>query len=215
MSYKGYLVKPGNRPVTKKELRQLLGISESTKQRFCTEMKKHDLLKFEDNKIWPNQELFFRKEVNKKWVGKIIENGSNISRLYVHGIRSLYADNVEMSYEKLSNVFRILPYVNKESNALCWNSSETDSVEIDKMTLNDFMELLGYSKKNTSRIMKDLFGIRFSVGGKLQRFIHYVAANEQDSESWGIYINPYLYYSGNRQKEVEDLGDFIVEKSAG
>jgi len=208
MNYRGYLMTPNNQILAKSKLYEYLYVTKQTAYKFCSEMEKYKLLTFKDDKIFPNPNLFKKDRLDAKFIGMMAENGCNITRLYVEGVRSLYLRNLGVGVKRLSCVFRILPFVNREYNIVCWNPFETDITKIQRMKVKDFADSIGLDSSNIQRLVEDLFEAKFILRDKPTRFIHYVVFDTMHEEDWGIYVNPNLYYAGSHPKEVEILGAF-------
>lgn len=207
LSYEGYL-KDGRDVITKSMLPLYLNISKREYYRFWGEMSSSGLLYENDGKIYLNEDIFIKGLIDKDKIKDLAVKGKYITRIYIEAVRNLYSSAAEQSVKTLSYLFRIMPYVNREYNICCFNPLEEELDSIQPMTLGDFAEIIGYGRSNASKLAKILHTPTFMVGEQQKNAMRYVAFKDIESEAFGMFINPRVYYAGSDWNKVEILCAF-------
>lgn len=139
--------------------------------------------------------LYLDKELLGK--GKIDESNMDYLRLFTEATRQLYKScKTTSEHAYLAYLFRMMPFVNRQTNILCCSQNEQDKDRIAYMTITEFFNLIG--RTHHARIKEQLQSYR--INGEL--VIGFF--NKLDSLSpKGKYaiINPILYYGGDRTKQ--------------
>lgn len=208
VNYDGYLLYNKRTIMNKNNMFKLLNISKAEFNRFYKSMFDNNILYIKDNKIYINKNMFGKGKLNNKTIAKLSKEDKYITRLYIDGVRTLYNKSTPRSHKTLSYLFQILPYVNRQYNIVCFNPLEEDLNKIQNMSLGEFCETIGYSKHNSGQLFKYLFEPQFMINGKLTNAMRYVVDKGLDKSTYSMFINPRVYYAGNKWKEVEVLGKF-------
>lgn len=150
-----------------------------------------------DNKILyeKNESVYINDELFSK--GKI-KTDLNYTRLFCNYIQNLYeACGSANDHKQLAYLFKMIPFINRETNILCLNPWEKTKKDIRPMRLGDFCDLIGYDRRNISRLSKDLLKIKINGESALGFFVQNL-----DKETWVTIINPKLYFGGDKTKEL-------------
>lgn len=196
LCYKGYLVTDNGVSINKRICKEKLGLSENTFSLFWNEMLDNNILRYEDDRIFINRDMFAKGKLSKD---------ENAIRLNCETIRYLYehCQNVS-SHKKLSYLFKIIPWVNQEWNIVCWNPDEIERNKLKYMTMGDFAEKIGYDRSNAKRLAKILSEVTFHKYGEYNKkhaFL-YVVDKDFSPDQWVIVMNPSVYYGGKNYKNV-------------
>lgn len=187
------------KPVKQKDIAGLLKISRSTAFTFWDEVKgKYIDADKQGNIILTDESIVSRKGTTK---------GRSYQRIYINAVRSLYLRSSNVStkrHKQLGYVFQLLPYINIEYNVLCKNAMEKELEKIELITINEFCDLVGYSKNHRGRVMATYESLDFVVGGYSESFLSFV----KYYNDYRIFINPHILYSGSNYREVKVLGLF-------
>ena len=207
--YGGYLT-TGKKPVLRKQLPKILSVTETTAYRFWKSLFKAGIATEDaEGKLSLNEEYFQIGSLERKTVAVLKEQEMYLSRAYVKSIRDLYEASQPGTRNCLGHLFQILPFVNREYNIVCYNPLETELEKIRPMSFGEVCEAIGYDTENASRLLRELLKLKFMVNGKTQGAVRYVITNNlSDRRTYEIFINPYVFYAGSHQKEVEVLGSF-------
>lgn len=196
LCYKGYLVSDNGVSIDKRICKEKLCLSENTFSLFWNEMINENIFKYENERIFINKEMFSK--------GKLHKN-DNAIRLNCETIRYLYEHCQNVSgHKKLSYLFKIIPWVNKEWNIVCENPDEIERGKLNYMTLGDFAEKIGYDRTHAKRLAKILSDVIFYKHGEYNKkhaFL-YVIDKDFSTDQWIIIMNPLIYYSGKNYKNV-------------
>lgn len=209
-NYFGELVFDNGKPITKDHLQKVLNIAATACDAFYREVVGAGYIsKTEDDRLIINQDVFRKGKISNKKIAALSNDGQFLTRVYIEGVRSLYAKvSTPRQHKTLSYIFQILPFVNREHNVVCFNPLETNVSEIQRMTLGDFCDIIGQDRSNASRVAKTLFQTKFQVGGKEQYAIRYVIDSTFDKAGYSIFINPNVYYAGSSWSSVNILKAF-------
>ena len=126
-------------------------------------------------------------------------------RLYIKGIRKIYKESFMFEHHLLSYLFRAIPFVNINYNILCHNPQERDYNKIEPMLFSEFCEKVGYKPENERKLKNKIKELRI---GHLPVF-NFV----ENADGHFCFINPHIYYSGNKHEEVMVLGEFRKRKN--
>jgi len=208
LNYDGYLMYNKKTVMNKKQLFEIIKLSEREFHYFYKELIDNNILKTNDDKLFINQDLFGKGQLHKKIIAEFSSKEKYITRLYIDGIRELYDKSTPRSHKTLSYLFQILPYVNRQYNIVCFNPLEEDLSLIQGMSLGQFCETIGYSNHNSNKLFRTLFEPQFIINGKVTTAMRYVVDKGLEKSTYSMYINPRVYYAGNKWQEVEILGKF-------
>ena len=145
---------------------------------------------FKDNaRLYLNADLFGK--------GKIGEPNRDYIRLFTGVTRQLY-ESCETTSEHayLSYFFRMIPFINRQTNILCRSQQEQDREHIAYMTTTEFFNLIG--RTHHGRIKAKLQTYR--VDGELLVGFFDTLGTLVPQGEYAI-INPILYYGGDRTKQ--------------
>lgn len=139
--------------------------------------------------------LYLKKNLFGK--GKIGETKRDYLRLFTGATRQLYKSCTTTSeHAYLSYFFRMIPFVNRQTNILSCGQEEQDRDHIAYMTITEFFELMGRThhgriktRLQTYRVNDELLIGFFDTFGQLTPRGKYAV------------INPILYYGGDRTKQ--------------
>ena len=203
--------------ITEKDLPKLLDISETEARRFVTVLKRENILLNDVQRNQPvlklNHELFAKGQLPKSFVNGLEENNLSFTRLYADGIRKIYKQTVSSKRKHLGYVFKLLPYVNKQYNIVCYNPDETNREEIHSIPSSKICELLGCDISHKSRLFRSLLKISFHSGKSIYSIMQYLTYSTEDNIEAMVLINPSIYYAGHNWDEVKILAVNKFKKS--
>ena len=205
MTYLGYdgrlKTSSRGRDIKRKDLQQILGLSESAADNFYKEVQGKYIIKDDNGALqMADKDLFRRGSIASK------EQQAYYQRLYIRGVRTLYESAPVSRHKNLGYFFKLLEHINLEYNILCHNIFERDLNAIELMTLNELCDLISYEKTNVQRLIKIFNSITIDVDGKKEYFISFVV-NKGTGQS-KIFINPRILYAGTQFDRVAVLGAF-------
>ena len=207
MDYDNELVRDDGVRMTLDNMRDILQVSDRTMYNIMNELKSAGIMNFE-NAISVNPKIFFRGAQNRIEQSILYQDRKMIARLYRNGVRALYHSAKAGSAKKLSYIFRIMPFVNREYNIVCFNPLEKESRKIEPIPLGDLSEITGYGRSHASRFQSLLLDPVFETANGTARAVHYVSGDKIGIEHHCLFINPEVYYGGSRHSEVSILGRF-------
>ena len=201
MGYNNRLMVSEDESMTKKQMREILRVSEDTFHKFYTSLTNTGILSEDIDKC-----LYLNTSIFKRGTIKDVKDiDCNRTRLYIKSIRSLYTQAKISEHKLLSYLFQAIPFVNVNYNILCFNPLENDLQKVKPMIMKDFCVIIGYSQDNDRRLKTKLKGLR------LQQLP--VFSFVDNADGLFCYINPNVYYAGNKWEEVKVLGRFQKENT--
>lgn len=184
----GYLVPNKNSlsPLTEDKLRDLMGLDENEFGDFYEEMIRNDI--FLRGRTSTGVYATFVDETlfchgGYPYYGLCI-------RLNISGIRALYR-RYKDDPVLMSRLFRAMPHVSAYWNRVCVNPLSEPYMYLNRVTLHEFVEIVGCSGSSEDALLEALSAIRFTCGGKKQKAITFRC----DNDEWEIMINPMLFCS--------------------
>lgn len=209
ISYDNVLRKTLKAFITEKDFPKLLDVSEKEAKRFITVLKRDNILlndvKNNQSVLKLNHDLFAKGTLSRTLVSNLCENNISYTRLYVDGIRKIYRQTIPSKRKHLGYIFKLLPYVNKQYNIVCYNPDEMDKENIRAIPSNAICELLGYEVSHKSRLFRSLLKISFKSKFSTYSIIQYLTYSTKDDIESKVIINPSIYYAGNNWETVEIL----------
>lgn len=195
-NYDDYLSN-GRRLIREEELQCLLNLGKSEFFKTKKYLLENKLMFVENDFIKINTKYCKKGEINKN---KSIE----VVRMFDNAIQELYKNSLPREHKKLALLIEILPYINLKYNVVCYNPTEEELELIKPIKLSELCVILGYDKNNSSRLKKQLFGIKVNGEDVIGIF--------EKSCGKAIFINPRMYYKGGNKKELDMLkGMFVIK----
>ena len=205
INYNNVLVDKKNKPLSKPQIQKLMKLNKTQFYDFWNEMEKFHIIKEIDNDVAINDELFFKGNIDPDlFRGNPLDTPA-ITRLYINGVQELYKKATPSSHKSLSYIFRILPFVNRRYNVVCFNPLEEDADLVQPMTLLDFADTIGYSRDQIKRLMRTLQESTFEVNGHETKAVGFANINSFATEDSKIFINPRVYYGGDFIEDADIL----------
>ena len=193
MGYNNRIMISEDESMTKYQMREILKLSEDTFRRIYNSLLGAKILTEDSNKCLYLNTCLFRR-------GAVEDVDCNRMRLYIKSVRNLYMQAKIREHKLLSYLFQAIPFVNINYNILCFNPSESDLKKVKPMLMKDYCILIGYSQDNDRRLKTKLKGL------KLKQLP--VFSFVENSDGLFCYINPNVYYAGNKWDDVKVLGRF-------
>lgn len=174
--------------MTDKDVKSMLGINPNQVKSFRDAFFGRVIIK-DGERLYLKDDLFGK--------GKIAEPDRDYVRLFTGVTRQLYKScETTSEHAYLSYFFRMIPFVNRQTNILCRSQQEQDREHIAYMTINEFFDLIG--KTHPARIKKQLQTYR--IDGELMIGFFNKLDTLTPKGKYAI-INPLLYYGGDRTKQ--------------
>ncbi len=210
MNYDNELVEDDGMAMTQNGIKNALGIGERMTRYILDELQTFDILMENDGVYILNNAFFTRGRISEDDLNALFDDGKSVKRVYADGVRALYHAATQASIKKLCPIFRIMPYVNKEYNIVCFNPLEKHKTAIRPMSVGDVAEIIGTERSHANRVQKALLAPEFQVDGGTTKAVRYVSGNQLGVENHCLFINPRIYYGGSQEhrKEVDILGQF-------
>lgn len=100
----------------------------------------------------------------------------------------------------MAYTMQMIPFVNRQTNILCYNQTGQSIECTEYMKLKDFCAIMGLDVTHTSRIRKQLLKLR--INGELAvGFFNNTDSMELIPNGKYVVVNPILYFGGERKKE--------------
>lgn len=153
-------------------------------------MIKNNIIIEKDNCLYLNRDFFVKGNLQG------LQKDADHTRLFCNFIRDIYdaCDNVQ-SITQISYLYKLIPFVNRRTNIVCYNPKEQDPEKVYPITLGEFCDMIGYSRKNARRLVSDLLSLKCNG----QNLIGFFVTNLNQT-SWKIIVNPRIYYGGQNDK---------------
>lgn len=177
-------------PMTKKEVKIRLKISQSEFSRTITALKESNLILEDDIGYKINTEFIIKGSVSG-------EVDIKYTRVFIKGLQTLYYRSTPISHKKLYILFSLLPNINLQHNIICVNPEEEEVELINPFSLGDICEKCGYNANQKSRVWKSLLELKIGSQFAICKTIR------KDLEI--ICVNPKLYYGGTRLEDLRFL----------
>lgn len=189
--------------MTDKDIKSMLGINPNQVKSFRDAFLGRAIIK-DGERLYLKDDLFGK--------GKIGEPDRDYLRLFTGVTRQLYKScETTSEHAYLSYFFRMIPFVNRQTNILCRSQQEQDREHIAYMTTTEFFNLM--ERTHHGRIKSQMQSYR--INDELLIGFFDTLGNLTPQGKYAV-INPILYYGGDRTKQhYADLRKlFTDEKNA-
>lgn len=192
VDYEGYLIYEDGY-MSRNEMNEVLGIHISAFDLFFNKMKSLGILIQDKNKnIKINKEYFSKGEIEKE-----IKQYYAYTRVYIKTIRFLFKNVPKRQHKQLGNYFKIIPYIHRQQNVLCWNPDSMRD-DLNLMHVKDLKTILGYTTdKGVKGFIKELLSVRLDNGEAILGFFR----TEYDEGKSYIIVNPKVFFGGRFESE--------------
>lgn len=187
VDYQGHLVY-NNSFMSRSTMQELLSMSREKFTNYFNKMKKSNIFVQDNNKnIKINKEYFAKGEIDKE-----IKQYYDYTRVYIKTIRYLFEHVPQRKHKQLGNYFKIIPYIHRQQNVLCWNP-DSNRNDLRLMHVKDLKDILGYHRNGVRGFIKELLATRLENGEAILGFFR----TEYDEGKSYIIINPKVFFGGN------------------
>ena len=138
---------------------------------------------------------FLRGNVTKK----IVATSGEMIRINADTIKHLYLNTEAREHKRLSYLYRLIPFVEEESNIVHTEAEVSSRVE--KLpTRDEFCNMIGYNATSISRARELFDGFVVGNGGIDYRAV--VIAVDSATNKYRVTVNPLIFYKGNDYKKA-------------
>ena len=183
MTYKRGLYIEKKKPITSKNLKDVLEVSDNTASTFLKKAAKYIEQDADGNLTIKDNHVFLKQRISN-----IQSKKHRYVRLYIESYRRLYKRNTNKKY--IGYVLEMIGSLQISQNAFCRNPREEDPVEAQYMTMKEFCEKVGSNAGNPSRMKSELSSLRFvdRDGNEAPAVLF--------SEKDDIFIHPGIIFNG-------------------
>ena len=147
---------------------------------FFNACKTHGIIHENDNRTY---------SVNTRYHFKGAFEGQRVVKIYTKLFKEAYR---EVKATDLGLIYRMLPYVHYESNALCKNPHEEDPNKVEWFTVQELAEAIGVTRETlTRRIPKMTFAGQYVI-----------ARTKVGREPAKLSFNPYVLYRRDNTPDI-------------
>ena len=167
---------------------------------FWMEVTENNILYEKNGIVYVNTKVFHKGN---------IKTDDNYIRLFCEYVQTLYeqCESANM-HKQLAYIFKIIPFVNRRTNIVCFNPTEQNEHAIKYMRLGDFCEVLGYERKNARRLAKDLLKIRINDELAIGFFV-----GDISEDNWIMVVNPRLYFGGKYDLLFQKYRNLFIQEA--
>lgn len=185
-------------PMTRADLKKILGLSDTTFKSFISDMKKSNLIYEDDKKFYISTDYFSKGECNF--------NNKEYTRIFVDTTKILYENCTSRQHKQLSYVFQLIPFLHFETNILCANPKEIDLYKLEKLSLKNICEMLGVSteKKSMNKFENDLYKLQVNIDGSKHYLFKRVIVKGGNGVNDYFIVNPKVTWSGRDIEKVKE-----------
>ncbi|WP_244933650.1 hypothetical protein [Neobacillus mesonae] len=192
-TYTGYrsgrLQHDNGRIIDKKALESMVGISRNKFREFYRKLIDEDILREVNGELFVNPSVFYRGPVSE--IQYEIDEYRH-TRLFRKTVRELYAKYTGRATTQLAIIYTVLPFLNFDTNVVCFNPQEHNEDEIKPMNLENLAALLGY--KDTHKLKRALDSVK--IDGQP---VFWLPHNVHDKRQRRIIVNPRVVFAGKAE----------------
>jgi len=178
----------GKKHYVKKDLEELLEMSTKRFNEFYRRLENENIIHEEETgELFINPSVFYRGELkNHGYKTDDLE----YTRLFKKTVRDLYHQYKGRTLGQLAIIYSVIPFLNFDTNIVCFNPEETDEDLIKPMALDKLAALLSYV--DASSLKRSLNRIKIDDKPVFGFF-----ENPHDRRKQRIVINPRVIFAGD------------------
>lgn len=202
------LMKSERTPLKKNDLQELLSVSRATFFRFWEDVSPKYLIEEKNNNITLVASDIIRTGSLPRI--KSTDTRQVYFKVFKQPFRSLYKLNHGL-HKRLGYIFKLIPYINREYNILCWNTEELDVDELHPLSRDDLSRILELNINRLDDIMLCLCNASFkrTNGGSKPSIDNYIICYKDTYNKNLLYyqVNPYILYRGHDIRHAITFGE--------
>ena len=168
------------------DIKGMLRINDNQLSTFRKELYGAGVLAPKDQVIYLSNNVFGKGKIETDW---------DYIRLHTRTMRTLYESCPTTKHKQLGYLFKMIPYVNRRTNILCYTEQEQDINMITFMSIAEFCDKVGYDRKHASRLRTAL--LSFRIDGELA--VGFFDTLEQlNDKGKFVVVNPKLFFGGEK-----------------
>lgn len=181
--------------MTNSDIKDMLNISYNHIKIFKDNLTQQGIISIRNNKVYVSNTAFY--------IGTLQDIDTDFIRIFIDANRKLYSACTPTQHKQLSYIYRMIPYLNRQTNILSCNQHEQDIDRIEYMTFKEFCDIVGYDSSHSARLSKDLS--QFRIYGELAVGF-FDDLSELKPKGKYVVVNPHLLFGGEReQKAYKDI----------
>lgn len=203
MNYKGYLQygnsskQSYNSLIVKKNIQEILKLKDALYFKTVKYFEENNMIKYDDNnRVYINCKICIRGELSN------MNKKKDKIRMFDKQIKELYENSKPSEHKNIILLFKLIPFINKETGLVVYNPEENDIGLLKPMTRKDILEVLNL---NNSRTISNLLNLKILKGTE--------SAFAKISNAFiknAYMINPRIAYSGTDINNLElILNEFL------
>lgn len=178
----------GKKHYKKKDLEKLVDMSTKRFNELFKRLEDEDIIhEAETGELFINPTVFYRGTLRNL---EYDVRDLTYTRMFKKTVRDLYTQYKGRTLGQLALIYSILPFLNFNTNVVCFNPEETAEDLIRPMGLDNLAALLGY--KDASSLKRSLNRIKVDSKPVFGFF-----ENPYDRRKWRITVNPKVVFAGN------------------
>jgi len=178
----------GKKALKKKDIAELVKISSRRfNELYNRYVKEGVMVEGESGQLFLDSTVIYRGSMKK--LGSKVD-GLNHTRVFRKTVRELYDKFNGRKIGQLALVYSIIPFLNFDSNLVCYNPSETDANLAEPINIKQLAELLGYT--NEAKLTAALNGISVN---EIPMFTYVI--NPHNRRDKRVIVNPRIIFAGN------------------
>lgn len=190
-NYKNRLMQNEQTIMLEEDLPQIMNLSQRQTREFKKFLKENGYLTIKkDGSMYLSKRFFYRGEQKQKGY-------DNRMKLFINTVQTLYKALKPTRHKYFGLIVRLIPYVNRRYNILCWNPNEEDKNLVQPMTITDICRVLNYDPENYKGVLDILLGLLFDFEGYQQSVCALVTITANGVTQYRFYCNPKLLFIGS------------------
>ena len=193
--------------MTEEDLPQIMNLSLRQTREFKKFVKENGYLTIkQDGSMYLSKRFFYRGEQKQKGYNSRM-------KLFIKTVQTLYKSLKPTRHKYFGLIVRLIPYVNRRHNILCWNPDEEDKNLIQPMTITDICRVLNYDPENYKGVLDILLGLLFDFDGYQQSVCALVTITANGITQYRFYCNPKLLFIGSADDymQLKEECDFFPQ----
>lgn len=195
-----YVLTYNKKNMTDTDLLNIFGLTRSTTIELRNKLYKYKLIYREKKVIKVNTNYCNFYEIQKPY-----SDYDKCCRVFCAGIAELYQHCNPREHKTIGMIISLLRYMHFNSNILCRNYDNSNTAQLQPLTMKEVCDLLGYCASNETRLKNKFLSL--SIGDTP------LLITSAQSDGDAFILNPYVFYKGSDVNSILDTIQLFVMQS--
>ena len=181
------------KPMTKRDIKKILKLSDSTFKRFYKEILENGVIEETEEGIKINDKYFVK--------GNKVNKSIEYTRVYIDTVRNLFLNCKTSQHKTLAYAFKLIPKLDFNTNIIVDDPAKVEPKRLNLTEVGEYLEI-STEKKNLNKFKNKLYQLFIEIDNKKYYVFKRVIIEGKEGRKDYFVVNPRVIYSGNDYDKV-------------